>query len=150
MVEKSDVAAVLELIRPSLQADGGDDVQLVAHADPFVAHGCDKPLHDAERHAEEHGDHHHAHGWHRAHAHVSHGARRPRHAALEVDEAPHADQGEQGYDHLRRVDGQQADDQVRHGCEQQRRHAVVHRALRPQRGQKLGPQHHDDAAAPRR
>lgn len=28
MVEKSDVAAVLELIRPSLQADGGD-VQLV-------------------------------------------------------------------------------------------------------------------------
>ena len=35
MVEKSDVAAVLELIRPSLQADGGDvplvdgDVKLV-------------------------------------------------------------------------------------------------------------------------
>lgn len=28
MVEKSDVAAVLELIRPSLQTDGGD-VQLV-------------------------------------------------------------------------------------------------------------------------
>lgn len=28
MVEKTDVAAVLELIRPSLQADGGD-VQLV-------------------------------------------------------------------------------------------------------------------------
>ena len=25
MVEKTDVAAVLELIRPSLQADGGDD-----------------------------------------------------------------------------------------------------------------------------
>ena len=28
MVEKTDVAAVLELIRPSLQADGGD-VELV-------------------------------------------------------------------------------------------------------------------------
>ena len=32
MVEKSDVAAVLELIRPSLQADGGD-VQLVDVSD---------------------------------------------------------------------------------------------------------------------
>ena len=29
MVEKSDVAAVLELIRPSLQADGGD-LEIVA------------------------------------------------------------------------------------------------------------------------
>ena len=26
MVEKTDVAAVLELIRPSLQADGGDEL----------------------------------------------------------------------------------------------------------------------------
>ena len=35
MVEKSDVAAVLELIRPSLQADGGD-VQLVDVSDDGV------------------------------------------------------------------------------------------------------------------
>lgn len=35
MVEKSDVAAVLELIRPSLQADGGD-VALVDVSDDGV------------------------------------------------------------------------------------------------------------------
>ena len=35
MVEKSDVAAVLELIRPSLQADGGD-VQLVDVSDGYA------------------------------------------------------------------------------------------------------------------
>ena len=38
MVEKSDVAAVLELIRPSLQADGGD-VQLVDVSDDGVVTG---------------------------------------------------------------------------------------------------------------
>lgn len=38
MVEKSDVAAVLELIRPSLQADGGD-VQLVDVSDDGRRHG---------------------------------------------------------------------------------------------------------------
>lgn len=36
MVEKSDVAAVLELIRPSLQADGGD-VALVDVSDDGVS-----------------------------------------------------------------------------------------------------------------
>jgi len=33
MVEKSDVAAVLELIRPSLQADGGDVTTIEGLAD---------------------------------------------------------------------------------------------------------------------
>ena len=36
MVEKNDVAAVLELIRPSLQADGGDVALVDVDADGVV------------------------------------------------------------------------------------------------------------------
>ena len=48
-------------------------------------------------------------------------ARRPRYAALEVDEAPTLIVGARH--HLRRADGQQADDQVRRPRRQQRRDA---------------------------
>lgn len=37
MIEKSDVAAVLELIRPSLQADGGDVKFVDVDADGVVS-----------------------------------------------------------------------------------------------------------------
>lgn len=36
MVEKTDVAAVLELVRPSLQADGGDIELIDVNADGVV------------------------------------------------------------------------------------------------------------------
>ena len=39
MVEKTDVAAVLELIRPSLQADGGD-VKLIDVSEDGIVKGC--------------------------------------------------------------------------------------------------------------
>ena len=103
-------------------ARDGDDVQLVRARRSLVAHGRDEPFlitpNDTPKNT--------AitiirSGWHRApRTFLMARGGRGYFCALKWTKHPMLIQGKQGYDHLRRVDGQQADDQVRYGCEQQR------------------------------